>query len=69
MNDLEALVANVAQSAEQQSSSLIQVTNEIKLIGDASADNRESAEQVASVSVELSAVAKQMLDNIKRYKV
>jgi methyl-accepting chemotaxis protein len=69
MNDLEGLVASVAQSAEQQSFSLIQVTKEIKLIGEASADNRESAEQVASVSLELSSVAQQMLDNIKRYKV
>ena len=69
MNDLEGLVANVAQSAEQQSFSLIQVTKEIKLIGEASGENRESAEQVASVSLELSSVAQQMLDNIKRYKV
>ncbi|GBL03873.1 methyl-accepting chemotaxis protein [Glaciecola sp. KUL10] len=69
MNDLEGLVANVAQSAEQQSFSLVHVTKEIKLIGEASAENRESAEQVASVSLELSSVAQQMLDNIKRYKV
>jgi methyl-accepting chemotaxis protein len=69
MNDLEGLVASVAQSAEQQSFSLIQVTKEIKLIGEASADNRESAEQVASVSLQLSSVSQQMLDNIKRYRV
>lgn len=69
MNQLEELVSHVAQSAEQQGVNLLQVTREIKLIGEASSENRESAEQVASVSLELSTVAQQMLGNISRYRV
>lgn len=69
MRELEGLTQSVDQSARQQSESVNQLANDIRIVDSFSLENTLSSEQVVATSSQLSEIAEQMVESISRYKV